>query len=90
MSAEGRGQPVGSGQPLQRAMSHSIGREEAGRVAVQLPGTRLDPFRTIIPASAFRMEERVSIGMLLALCPLFALPGRSIRASVLLPVPRRC
>ncbi|CAL5219060.1 g820 [Coccomyxa viridis] len=62
MSAEGRGQPVGSGQPLQRAMSHSIGREEAGRVAVQLPGTRLDPFRTIIPASAFRMEERVSIG----------------------------
>ena len=56
---------MGSGQPLQRAMSQSIGREEAGRVAAQLPGTRLDPFRTIMPASAFRMEELGSAGRLL-------------------------
>lgn len=74
MSAEGRG------QPLQRGMSQSIAREEAGRVAAQLPGMRPDPFRTIVPASAFRMEEHGSAGRLLPLCTLCALGSTCMHA----------
>ena len=72
MSAEGRGQPAGTGQ-LQLAMSRAMSgqqealllsarSEEAGQAPAQLPGRRPDPFRTIVPASAFRMEERASFG----------------------------
>ena len=72
MSAEGRGQPAGTGQ-LQLAMPRatsgqqealllSARSEEAGRAPAQLPGRRPDPFRSTVPASAFRMEERASFG----------------------------
>lgn len=72
MSAEGRGQPAGTGQ-LQLAMSRATSEqqealllsarsEEAGRAPAQLPNRRPDPFRSIVPASAFRMEERASFG----------------------------
>ena len=96
---------MGSGQQLQRAMSRSLsgqtatmagslGREEAGRVAAQLPGMRPDPFRTIVPPSAFRMEERGSAGMLLLLCAVYTFgrpcmhPYRHTSAS--LPSAQQC
>ena len=74
---------MGSGQQLQRAMSQSVsgqtgtmagslGHEEVGRVAAQLSGMRPDPFRTVVPPSAFRMEERGAAGTLLLLCTLCA------------------
>ena len=42
-------------------MGGSFGRDEGGRIA-QLPGMRADPFRSVIPASAFRMEEHSPTG----------------------------